>query len=86
MPTGTYRYFAADVRKILGDHAGERLLRAGDLADRFHISSKTVLAWGKRGLIPSIELPSGHKRFPERPVLAAIREYGAAHQAEPEMA
>jgi predicted site-specific integrase-resolvase len=36
----------------------------------FQVSERTVSEWGRRGRIPSVRTPSGHRRYPA----TAIRE------------
>ena len=52
------------------DKLSERLLRTSDVAVLFQVSERTVSEWGRRGRIPSVLTPSGHRRYPA----AAIRE------------
>jgi excisionase family DNA binding protein len=40
-----------------------RLLRAGEVAALLQVSRRSVAAWAKRGLLPFIETPGGHRRF-----------------------
>ena len=42
----------------------ERLLRTSDVAVLFQVSERTVSEWGRRGRIPSVRTPSGHRRYP----------------------
>ncbi|HZU72573.1 MAG TPA: helix-turn-helix domain-containing protein [Acidimicrobiales bacterium] len=42
----------------------ERLLRTSDVATLFQVSERTVSEWGRRGRIPSVRTPSGHRRYP----------------------
>jgi excisionase family DNA binding protein len=46
------------------DTLGERLLRTSDVAALFQVSERTVSEWGRRGRIPSVRTPSGHRRYP----------------------
>ncbi|WP_019633217.1 helix-turn-helix domain-containing protein [Actinomadura atramentaria] len=48
------------------------LLTAREVAALFAVSSGTVLNWAKSGLIPSIVLPSGHRRFPATAIVAIL--------------
>jgi excisionase family DNA binding protein len=42
----------------------ERLLRTSEVATLFQVSERTVSEWGRRGRIPSVRTPSGHRRYP----------------------
>lgn len=52
------------------DTLAEKLLRTSDVAVLFQVSERTVSEWGRRGRIPSVRTPSGHRRYPA----AAIKE------------
>ena len=65
------------------DTLGERLLRTCDVAALFQVSERTVSEWGRRGRIPSVRTPSGHRRYPA----SAIKELLiAASEGGPEPA
>jgi excisionase family DNA binding protein len=52
--------FGADV-----PHALEgQLLRTSDVAVLFEVSERTVSEWAKKGQIPSVRTPGGHRRYP----------------------
>jgi excisionase family DNA binding protein len=42
----------------------ERLLRTSDVAALFQVSERTVSEWARRGRVPSVRTPSGHRRYP----------------------
>jgi excisionase family DNA binding protein len=44
--------------------AGERLLRTSDVAMLFQVSERTVSEWARRGRVPSVRTPGGHRRYP----------------------
>src|ERR1700737_2009436 len=44
--------------------AGERLLRTSDVALLFQVSERTVSEWARRGRVPSVRTPGGHRRYP----------------------
>jgi excisionase family DNA binding protein len=47
-----------------GGHGMEdQLLSIGEAARRLHVSQSTVRGWSKKGILPVIKLPSGHRRF-----------------------
>jgi excisionase family DNA binding protein len=41
-----------------------QLLRTADVALLFQVSERTVSEWAKRGQIPSVRTPGGHRRYP----------------------
>src|ERR1700738_4813516 len=43
---------------------GERLLRTSDVALLFQVSERTVSEWARRGRVPSVRTPGGHRRYP----------------------
>jgi excisionase family DNA binding protein len=56
-----------------------QLLRTSDVATLFQVSERTVSEWAKRGQIPSVRTPGGHRRYPAdgiRSLLQAVREGG----------
>ncbi len=52
--------FGADVPEALEG----QLLRTADVATLFQVSERTVSEWAKRGQIPSVRTPGGHRRYP----------------------
>jgi excisionase family DNA binding protein len=40
------------------------MLRTADVALLFEVSERTVSEWAKRGQIPSVRTPGGHRRYP----------------------
>jgi len=44
--------------------ASERLLRTSDVALLFQVSERTVSEWARRGRVPSVRTPGGHRRYP----------------------
>jgi excisionase family DNA binding protein len=56
-----------------------QLLRTADVATLFQVSERTVSEWAKRGQIPSVRTPGGHRRYPAdgiRTLLQAGRQGG----------
>lgn len=53
---------------LFGTHVPEtldgHLLRTSDVAALFEVSERTVSEWAKRGQIPSVRTPGGHRRYP----------------------
>jgi excisionase family DNA binding protein len=41
-----------------------QMLRTSDVAVLFEVSERTVSEWAKRGQIPSVRTPGGHRRYP----------------------
>jgi excisionase family DNA binding protein len=41
-----------------------QLLRTSDVAVLFEVSERTVSEWAKKGQIPSVRTPGGHRRYP----------------------
>lgn len=46
------------------DNLHETLLRTSDVAVLFQVSERTVAEWARRGRIPSVRTPGGHRRYP----------------------
>jgi excisionase family DNA binding protein len=40
------------------------LLRTIDVAVLFHVTERTVTEWARKGRIPSVRTPGGHRRYP----------------------
>ncbi len=40
------------------------MLRTSDVALLFEVSERTVSEWAKKGQIPSVRTPGGHRRYP----------------------
>ena len=55
-----------------------RLLRTREVAILLHVSERAVTDWARRGRIPSVRTPGGHRRYPAGPVLELLR--GAGHE------
>ena len=52
--------FGTDVPAVLEG----QLLRTADVALLFEVSERTVSEWAKKGQIPSVRTPGGHRRYP----------------------
>jgi excisionase family DNA binding protein len=42
----------------------DELLRTRDVARAFQVSERTVAEWARRGRIPSVRTPGGHRLYP----------------------
>src|ERR1700748_2503434 len=62
--------FGADVPEALEG----QLLRTADVATLFQVSERTVSEWAKRGQIPSVRTPGGHRRYPADGIRALLQE------------
>src|ERR1700748_1289039 len=51
-----------------------QLLRTADVATLFQVSERTVSEWAKRGQIPSVRTPGGHRRYPADGIRAVLQE------------
>ncbi|HEY3811381.1 MAG TPA: helix-turn-helix domain-containing protein [Acidimicrobiales bacterium] len=68
-------------------HALEgQLLRTSDVAALFQVSERTVSEWAKRGQIPSVRTPGGHRRYPAEGIRALLEEgrEGGSRRDHPE--
>ena len=54
--------------------AVKRLLRTSDIAILFQVSERTVAEWARRGRIPSVRTPGGHRRYPSDAIIKLLRE------------
>lgn len=54
------------------------LLRPGQLAQILGVSAETITAWAIGGRIPTLTLPSGHRRYDAAAVAKRLREQDAA--------
>jgi excisionase family DNA binding protein len=56
-----------------------RLLRTREVAQLFQVSERTVAEWARRGRIPSVRTPGGHRLYPAdqvRRLLVATEHVG----------
>jgi excisionase family DNA binding protein len=65
-----------------------QLLRTSDVAALFQVSERTVSEWAKRGQIPSVRTPGGHRRYPADGIRALLDEgrEGGSRRDRPERA
>ncbi len=62
--------FGCDVPAGLGGG----LLRTGAVATWFQVSGRTICDWARRGRIPSVRTPGGHRRYPAEEIGRIMRE------------
>jgi excisionase family DNA binding protein len=53
-----------------------RLLRTREVALLFQVSERAVTDWARKGRIPSVRTPGGHRRYPADQVRALLRSSG----------
>jgi excisionase family DNA binding protein len=53
-----------------------RLLRTREVAVLFQVSERAVTDWARKGRIPSVRTPGGHRRYPADQVRALLRSSG----------
>lgn len=66
------RLFGEEVPENLHDS----LLRTSDVAVLFQVSERTVAEWARRGRIPSVRTPGGHRRYPAGRIRELLVESG----------
>ena len=49
-----------------------RLLRTREVALLFQVSERAVTDWARKGRIPSVRTPGGHRRYPAEEVRALL--------------
>lgn len=62
------------------DPEHHRLLTPAEVAALFRVDPRTVTRWAVSGRLHSIRTPGGHRRFPEKDVLALLEGIGAEPQ------
>lgn len=50
----------------------DQMLKTSDVAALFEVSERTVSEWARRGYIPSVRTPGGHRRYPAQEVKALL--------------
>jgi len=53
-----------------------RLLRTREVALLFQVSERAVTDWARKGRIPSVRTPGGHRRYPADQVRALLVRSG----------
>ena len=74
--------FGAEVPSGLGG----QLLRTADVAALFQVSERTVSEWARRGRIPSVRTPGGHRRYPAEEIRQLLADTEDAALAEQRLA
>ena len=59
-----------------------RLLRTREVALLFQVSERAVTDWARKGRIPSVRTPGGHRRYPADQVRELLARAGS-DDAEP---
>ncbi len=66
------------LQRLFGESVPEGLtsqfLRTADVASLFQVSERTVSDWARRGRIPSVRTPGGHRRYPAEEIRRIMRE------------
>lgn len=55
-----------------------RLLRTREVAILFQVSERAVTDWARRGRLPSVRTPGGHRRYPAAAVRTLLEGAGLA--------
>jgi excisionase family DNA binding protein len=55
----------------------ERLLRTHEVAVLFQVSERAVTDWARKGRLPSVRTPGGHRRYPATVVRDLLQRSGA---------
>lgn len=59
-----------------------RLLRTREVALLFQVSERAVNEWARKGRIPSVRTPGGHRRYPARQIRAMLLDDGDHAEGE----
>lgn len=54
----------SELRSADGARSAARLLRTREVALLFQVSERAVTDWARRGRLPSVRTPGGHRRYP----------------------
>jgi len=60
----------------------ERLLRTCDVALLFQVSERTVSEWARKGRVPSVRTPGGHRRYPAEQIRQLLLSGRSGIQAD----
>jgi excisionase family DNA binding protein len=74
------------VQELFGSAGGAarfegRLLRTREVALLFQVSERAVTDWARKGRIPSVRTPGGHRRYPADQVRALLEATGGEEPA-----
>jgi excisionase family DNA binding protein len=72
--------FGADSRR---SNVEGRLLRTREVAMLFQVSERAVTDWARKGRIPSVRTPGGHRRYPAASVCSILLANGTPTAAAP---
>ena len=72
---------AALVGELFGEGAvpanvDGRLLRTREVALLFQVSERAVTDWARKGRVPSVRTPGGHRRYPAHEIRALLLDAG----------
>lgn len=56
-----------------------RLLRTREVAILFQVSERAVTDWARKGRIPSVRTPGGHRRYPAEAVRSLLKALQDPH-------
>jgi excisionase family DNA binding protein len=62
----------------------EQLVGVTEAARMLQVNVNTLRAWSDQGKIPTVRLPSGHRRYQVRELRRALREMGYRDDGERE--
>ena len=79
MAEGSAEERRALVRDLFGEAVGNgpykgRLLRTREVAVLFQVSERAVTDWARKGRIPSVRTPGGHRRYPADEIRALLEQ------------
>jgi len=74
------------VQELFGSDGGAarfegRLLRTREVALLFQVSERAVRDWARKGRIPSVRTPGGHRRYPADQVRSLLEHTGGEQPA-----
>ena len=59
------------------------MLRTADVALLFEVSERTVSEWARKGQIPSVRTPGGHRRYPAEEIRCILDANRRQSQDDP---
>lgn len=67
------------VRELFGTAGADgpykgRLLRTREVAVLFQVSERAVTDWARKGRIPSVRTPGGHRRYPADEIRSLLEQ------------